>query len=164
MEVIRIETARQMMEASQAALPADCVICCAAVADYRPSIETDHKIKKERGGLTTIPVAENPDILKTISQLKSGRPRLVIGFAAETDDILGHAESKRARKGCDWIVANDVSPGAHCAMGGARNAVILITEKGDEAWPELPKDEVARRLADRLAEALAGPTLVKAAE
>ena len=164
MEIIRVETARQMMEASEAALPADCAICCAAVADYRPSIETDHKIKKERGGLTTIPVAENPDILKTISQLKSGRPRLVVGFAAETDDILGHAESKRTRKGCDWIVANDVSPGAGCAMGGERNAVILITDKGDESWPELPKDEVARRLADRIAKALGGPTLVKAAE
>ena len=164
METIRIETARQMMEASKAALPADCVICCAAVADYRPSIETDHKIKKERGGLTTIPVAENPDILKTISQMKSGRPRLVVGFAAETDDILGHAESKRTRKGCDWIVANDVSPGAHCAMGGARNTIILITDKGDETWPELPKDEVARRLADRIAKTLSGPTLVKAAE
>ena len=164
METIRVETARQMMEASKAALPVDCAICCAAVADYRPSIETDHKIKKERGGLTTIPVAENPDILKTISQMKSGRPRLVVGFAAETDDILGHAESKRTRKGCDWIVANDVSPGAHCAMGGARNAVILITDKGDETWPELPKDEVARRLADRIAKTLGGPTLVKAAE
>ncbi len=163
-ETIRVETARQMMEASKAALPVDCAICCAAVADYRPSIETDHKIKKERGGLTAIPVAENPDILKTISQLTSGRPRLVVGFAAETDDILGHAEAKRRRKGCDWIVANDVSPGAHCAMGGPLNTVILITDKGDETWPELPKDEVARRLAERIAKALAGPTLVKAAE
>ena len=164
MDIIRVETARQMMEASEAALPADCAICCAAVADYRPSIETDHKIKKERGGLTTIPVAENPDILKTISQLKSGRPRLVVGFAAETDDILGHAESKRARKGCDWIVANDVSPGASCAMGGERNEIILITENGDETWPEMSKDDVARQLADRIAKALGGPTLVKAAE
>ncbi len=163
-EVIRIETARQMMEASDKALPVDCAVCCAAVADYRPSIESEHKIKKERGGLTSIPVAENPDILKTISQLKEGRPRLVVGFAAETDDVVTHAEVKRKRKGCDWMVANDVSPGEHCAMGGERNTVYLITDEGDEAWPEMPKDEVARKLALRIAKAIAGPTLVKAAE
>ncbi len=158
---IRVQTAREMLAASKGALPADCVICCAAVADYRPEIETTHKIKKERGGLTNIPLTENPDILKTISQMKEDRPRLVIGFAAETDDVLCHAETKRARKGCDWIVANDVSPGEHCAMGGARN---FITDKGDEAWPEMDKTEVARRLADRIADALRGPMLVKAAE
>ncbi len=163
-EFIRVETARQMMDACEKALPADCAVCCAAVADYRPAIETEHKIKKERGGLTNIPVTENPDILKTISQLKDGRPKLVVGFAAETDDVLCHAEVKRKRKGCDWIVANDVSPGAHCAMGGGKNSIILITDKGDEAWPEMPKEEVARRLADRIARALSGPTLVKAAE
>ena len=164
LNVVRVETARQMMEASEKALPADCAVACAAVADYRPSIETDHKIKKERGGLTSIPVAENPDILKTISQMKEGRPRLVVGFAAETDDILCNAEAKRKRKGCDWIVANDVSPGANCPMGGERNSIILITEDGDETWPDMPKDEVARRLAARIAEALSGPQLVKAAE
>jgi len=163
-EVIKVQTAREMMAASNAVLPADCAVCCAAVADYRPAIETTHKIKKERGGLTDIPLTENPDILRTLAQMKEGRPRLVIGFAAETDDVLGHAESKRARKGCDWIVANDVSPGEHCAMGGERNSIILITEKGDEAWPEMSKADVARRLADRIAEALRGPTLVKAAE
>ncbi|MEO1241345.1 MAG: bifunctional phosphopantothenoylcysteine decarboxylase/phosphopantothenate--cysteine ligase CoaBC [Pseudomonadota bacterium] len=163
-DTVRVETAREMMAASEAALPVDCAIMCAAVADYRPSIETDHKIKKERGGLTNIPVAENPDILKTISQMKAGRPRLVVGFAAETDDVLCHAEAKRKRKGCDWIVANDVSPGADCPMGGERNEIILITDKGDETWPQMPKDEVARRLAGRIGKALAGPTLVKAAE
>ena len=163
LDLVRVETARQMMDASMAALPADCAVCCAAVADYRPSIETDHKIKKERGGLTSIPVAENPDILKTISQMTDGRPALVIGFAAETDDVLGHAEVKRKRKGCDWIVANDVSP-AGGVMGGERNSVILITDKGDEAWPEMSKEDVARRLAIRIAEAIAGPTLAKAAE
>jgi phosphopantothenoylcysteine decarboxylase/phosphopantothenate--cysteine ligase len=161
---VRVQTAREMMAASNEALPLDCAVCCAAVADYRPQIETTHKIKKERGGLTDIPLTENPDILKTLSKLKEGRPRLVVGFAAETDDVLGHAEAKRARKGCDWIVANDVSPGEHCAMGGPRNAVILITEKGDEAWPEMSKDEVARRLAARIAEALSGPALAQAAE
>ncbi len=163
-EVVAIETAREMMAASEAALPVDCAICCAAVADYRPAIETEHKIKKERGGLTTIPVEENPDILKTISQMREGRPRLVVGFAAETEDVLCYAEVKRKRKGCDWIVANDVSPGAHCAMGGERNAIILITDKGDETWPEMPKEEVARKLSERIADALKGPTLVKAAE
>ncbi|WP_425410628.1 bifunctional phosphopantothenoylcysteine decarboxylase/phosphopantothenate--cysteine ligase CoaBC [Hyphococcus sp.] len=163
-DIVRVDTARQMMAASQAALPADCAICCAAVADYRPAIETTHKIKKERGGLTDLPLTENPDILKTISQMKEGRPRLVIGFAAETDDVLGHAEAKRNRKGCDWIVANDVSPGAHCAMGGTRNSIILITEKGDETWPEMSKIDVARGLAERIAEVLRGPALVKAAE
>lgn len=163
-EIVRVETAREMMAASEAALPADCAICCAAVADYRPSIESERKIKKERGGLTSIPVAENPDILKTIAQRKDNRPRLVIGFAAETDDILCHAEVKRKRKGCDWMVANDVSPGEQCAMGGDRNAVFLITDAGEEQWPEMSKDEVARMLADRVAKALSGPALVKAAE
>lgn len=163
-ELIRVSTARQMMDASQKALPVDAAIMCAAVSDYRPSIETEHKIKKERGGLTNIPLAENPDILKTISQLKEGRPKLVVGFAAETDDIICNAESKRKKKGCDWIIANDVSPGAHCAMGGERNAVTLITDKGEETWPEMSKAEVARKLAERIARVLSGPTLVKAAE
>ncbi|NOX82475.1 MAG: bifunctional phosphopantothenoylcysteine decarboxylase/phosphopantothenate--cysteine ligase CoaBC [Alphaproteobacteria bacterium] len=163
-EVVRVVTAREMMAASQAALPVDCAICCAAVADYRPTTQTNHKIKKERGGLTTIPVEENPDILKTISQMNKGRPRLVVGFAAETDDVLCYAEVKRKRKGCDWIIANDVSPGAQSAMGGERNAIILITDKGDETWPEMPKQEVARRLGERITEALKGPVLVKAAE
>ena len=161
---IGVETAREMMTACENALPADCFVACAAVSDYRPAIETDHKIKKERGGLTNIPVEENPDILKTISQMKNGRPRLVVGFAAETDDMLCHAKSKRKRKGCDWIVANDVSPGENSAMGGTKNAVTLISENGEEAWPEMPKDEVARRLAARIAEALAAPQLVTAAE
>ena len=165
-ETVQVESARQMMAASQAALPVDCAICCAAVADYRPEIETEHKIKKERGGLTNLPLAENPDILKTISRLPEGRPELVVGFAAETDDIVNHAQSKRARKGCDWIVANDVSAGAHCAMGGEKNAIILISEDGEEAWPEMPKSEVAERLAARIARAFASPsaTPVRAAE
>ncbi len=162
--IVRVETAREMMEASEGSLPVDCAVCCAAVADYRPAIESEHKIKKERGGLTSIPVEENPDILKTISQMKDGRPRLVVGFAAETDDVVTYAEVKRKRKGCDWIVANDVSPGENCAMGGESNTVFLITDDGDEAWPEMPKDEVARHLASRIADALRGPSLVKAAE
>ncbi|MEM9706965.1 MAG: bifunctional phosphopantothenoylcysteine decarboxylase/phosphopantothenate--cysteine ligase CoaBC [Pseudomonadota bacterium] len=162
-KTIRVETARQMAAAcldeinaanAPSNLPIDCAICCAAVADYRPAIETDQKIKKERGGLTSIPVTENPDILKTLASLDQGRPALVIGFAAETQDITGHAEAKRLRKGCDWIVANDVSAGEGCAMGGERNSVILITDEGDETWPDMPKDQVARRLAERIASAL----------
>ncbi|RZO68738.1 MAG: bifunctional phosphopantothenoylcysteine decarboxylase/phosphopantothenate--cysteine ligase CoaBC, partial [Parvularculaceae bacterium] len=109
----RIETARDMLTAVETALPADVAIMCAAVADYRPEIETNQKIKKERGGLTTIPLAENPDILKTVSSLDAtARPELVIGFAAETNDVIDHARAKRKRKGCDWIIANDVSAGA----------------------------------------------------
>ncbi|MEO0398010.1 MAG: bifunctional phosphopantothenoylcysteine decarboxylase/phosphopantothenate--cysteine ligase CoaBC [Pseudomonadota bacterium] len=152
--LVRVESAREMMAASEAALPADCAIMCAAVADYRPGIESEQKIKKERGGLTAIPVTENPDILKTVAALPKGRPTLVVGFAAETDDVVTYAQAKRARKGCDWIVANDVSPGEHSAMGGDDNSVILITDDGEEAWPEMPKDAVARKLVARIAEAL----------
>lgn len=161
-KTMRVENARAMMAAVEAALPADCAVMCAAVADYRPEIETDHKIKKERGGLTSIPLAENPDILKTVANLKAGRPSLVVGFAAETDDVVAHARSKRLRKGCDWIVANDVSAGEHCAMGGDRNAVTLITENGEERWPEMSKDAVAERLARRIATALGAPPLTPA--
>jgi len=163
-KTIRIQSAREMMQAVEDTLPADCAIFCAAVADYRPAIETDRKIKKERGGLTSIPVHENPDILKTIAHRTDGRPKLVIGFAAETDDVINHAQAKRARKKCDWIVANDVSSGAHCAMGGDINTVTVISEDGEEAWPEMSKREVAERLARKIAGQLAGLTVVDAAE
>ncbi len=159
---VRVENARAMLAAVEAALPADCAVMCAAVADYRPEIETDHKIKKERGGLTNIPLAENPDILKTVAHLKTGRPALVVGFAAETDDVVAHARSKRLKKGCDWIVANDVSAGEHCAMGGDQNTVTLITENGEERWPEMSKEAVAERLARRIATALGAPPLTPA--
>lgn len=153
-EVVRVETARQMMTACEDALPADVAIMCAAVADYRPGIETEHKIKKERGGLSSIPLAENPDILRSISQLPTeSRPQLVIGFAAETDDIIGHAEAKRLRKGCDWIIANDVSPGTD-TMGGEENQIFLLNDDGQEEWQLASKAEVARRLAERIGEAL----------
>ncbi|MEM8935956.1 MAG: bifunctional phosphopantothenoylcysteine decarboxylase/phosphopantothenate--cysteine ligase CoaBC, partial [Pseudomonadota bacterium] len=160
----RVETAREMLAATQAALPVDCAVMCAAVSDYRPAIETDHKIKKERGGLTAIPVAENPDILKTVAHMTEGRPDLVVGFAAETDDVLMNAASKMKRKGCDWIVANDVSPCGHPVMGGDKNAVILLTGDGEEVWPEMAKGEVARQLAQRIADALIGPVVAEAAE
>ena len=151
--VTRVGTAREMLAASEAALPADVFIACAAVADYRPALETEHKVKKERGGLTAIDLVENPDILAAVSRRAEGRPPLVIGFAAETDDVIGHAEAKRARKGCDWIVANDVSVGTG-VMGGDRNRVTIITASGDEALEEMSKDALGEHLADRIADKL----------
>lgn len=150
----RVQTAREMMAACEDALPADVAIMCAAVADYRPEIETSHKIKKERGGLTSIPLVENPDILRTIASRKvPARPQLVIGFAAETDDIISHAEAKRRQKGCDWIIANDVSVGTQ-TMGGDRNAVTILSDQGEEVLPETDKADIARAIADRVAAAI----------
>ncbi|MTH36570.1 bifunctional phosphopantothenoylcysteine decarboxylase/phosphopantothenate--cysteine ligase CoaBC [Paracoccus limosus] len=156
-EVIRVQTAREMREAVEAALPADAAVMAAAVADWRVANAQDHKIKKD--GIGSAPVlefSENPDILAWIGRLREGRPRLVVGFAAETDDVLAHASAKLQRKRADWIVANDVSP-ATGIMGGTENAVTLITADGAEAWPRMPKDEVARKLAARIAEALGQP-------
>lgn len=153
-QVVRVETARAMLEAVEAALPADAAVMAAAVADWRVAEESGSKIKKVAGAAAPVlEFAENPDILKSVAQSLDRRPKLVVGFAAETDDVLAHAQAKRARKGCDWIVANDVSPGTGI-MGGTENAVTLITAAGAESWPRLPKDEVARRLALRIAEAL----------
>lgn len=150
--VRRIESAREMLAAVEAALPADAAVFTAAVADFRPDNAPRHKIKKEPGAPPpTISLALNPDILATIAQHPAARPRLVVGFAAETEKVVEHAQQKRARKGCDWIVANDVSGDV---MGGAENAVHLVTETGVEDWPRMPKEEVARRLAARIAEAL----------
>jgi len=154
-EAVQVETAQQMLDAVNAALPADAAIFAAAVADWRIKGASDSKIKKSPGGGTpALDFAENPDILATVSALKAGRPALVVGFAAETDDVIANATAKRARKGCDWIVANDVSPGTGI-MGGAENAVTLITAEGAEDWPRMTKGEVARRLANRIAGALA---------
>lgn len=153
--VIKVETAQQMYDAVHDALPADAAIFAAAVADWRVEAAAESKIKKGAGGLPTIEFSENPDILASVSGLSSDRPELVVGFAAETDDVIAHATAKRARKGCDWIIANDVSP-ATGIMGGSENAVTLISEKGAEAWPRMSKDDVARRLADRIAGALSG--------
>ncbi|WP_347266832.1 bifunctional phosphopantothenoylcysteine decarboxylase/phosphopantothenate--cysteine ligase CoaBC [Paracoccus sp. (in: a-proteobacteria)] len=153
-EVIAVETARQMREAVEVALPADAAIMAAAVADWHVANARGGKIKKDASGsLPQLEFAENPDILAWISGLGRGRPALVVGFAAETDDVLANATAKRARKGCDWILANDVSP-ATGIMGGAENAVTLISASGAEPWPRLSKSEVARRLAERVAEAL----------
>jgi phosphopantothenoylcysteine decarboxylase/phosphopantothenate--cysteine ligase len=148
--VLRVETAAQMLSAVQAALPADAAIFAAAVADWRVTDAAEQKMKKAAGGPPVLTLTENPDILATIAQMGAGRPALIVGFAAETENVLAHATAKRARKGCDWIVANDVSDGTGI-MGGTENAVTLITEGGAEDWPRLPKAEVARRLAARIA-------------
>jgi len=152
--VVRIESAREMLAAVETALPADAAVFAAAVADWRVANEAGQKMKKTAGApLPVLEFAENPDILATVSR-HAQRPALVVGFAAETETVVAHAQAKRARKGCDWIVANNVSP-ATGIMGGTENAVHLITEAGVEDWPRLPKPEVARRLAQRIAEALA---------
>lgn len=151
--VVRVETAREMAAAVEAALPADAAVMAAAVADWRVANASAQKMKKDGSGKApALEFAENPDILAAVSK-GAQRPRLVVGFAAETTDVVAHATAKRARKGCDWIVANDVSP-ATGIMGGAENAVTLISDAGAEAWPRMGKDEVARRLAARIAEAL----------
>ncbi|AKO98188.1 phosphopantothenoylcysteine decarboxylase/phosphopantothenate--cysteine ligase, prokaryotic [Marinovum algicola DG 898] len=149
----RVETARQMLDAVQAALPVDAAVFAAAVADWRVREASDRKIKKQAGALPALHFDENPDILATVAQMATGRPGLVVGFAAETNDVVENATAKRARKGCDWIVANDVRPETGI-MGGAENAVTLITSEGAEAWPRMGKRAVAERLAERLAAAL----------
>ena len=149
-KVVRVQSAQQMLEATQAALPAEVAIFAAAVADWRVTSASGSKIKKIDGALPTLSLAENPDILATVSQLSNGRPRLVVGFAAETDNVVENAVAKRKRKGCDWIVANDVSPETG-VMGGQENQVILVTDDGTEAWPRMSKNETARELAKRIA-------------
>lgn len=151
--IVQIENARQMLEAVQMAMPADAAVFAAAVADWRVASASDKKIKKDGKGLPVLEFAENPDILATVSQMEDGRPALVVGFAAETNDVIANATTKRARKGCDWIVANDVSPETGI-MGGSENAVTLITETGSEDWPRMSKQATADQLAQRIAETL----------
>ncbi len=154
--VTRVETARQMLAAVEGLLPADAAIMVAAVADWRTQNAADEKIKKEPGkGAPTLAMTENPDILKTVGH-HAQRPRLVIGFAAETQNLIDNAKAKLARKGADLIVANDVSTetgigGAQGVMGGARNRVRIISASGVEDWPEMSKDDVASKLADLVA-------------
>ncbi|MDO6457074.1 bifunctional phosphopantothenoylcysteine decarboxylase/phosphopantothenate--cysteine ligase CoaBC [Celeribacter halophilus] len=152
--VIPVQTAREMQAAVETALPADVAVFAAAVADWRVASQSGSKIKKQQGKLPVLEFSENPDILAGVSQMSEGRPRLVVGFAAETDDVIAHATAKRARKGCDWIVANDVSPDTGI-MGGSENAVTLISERGAEEWPRMGKDEVAQQLAHRIVDYLA---------
>jgi phosphopantothenoylcysteine decarboxylase/phosphopantothenate--cysteine ligase len=146
---VRVETAREMLEAVEAALPADVAVFAAAVADWRVAEAGAHKIKKGRA-TPTLALVENPDILATVAQRRSKRPRLVIGFSAETDHVIDNAKAKLARKGCDWILANDVSA-ATGIMGGDDNAVHLVTASGVESWPIQPKTAVARMLVERIA-------------
>jgi len=154
--VVAVETAREMLAAVETALPAEAAVFAAAVADWHVENAGAEKIKKGAGGAPALRFAENPDILAAVAGRTQGRPRLVVGFAAETRDVVAQATAKRARKGCDWIVANDVSP-ATGIMGGAENAVTLIGPEGAETWPRMRKDDVARKLAARIAEALAAP-------
>ncbi|WP_272008718.1 bifunctional phosphopantothenoylcysteine decarboxylase/phosphopantothenate--cysteine ligase CoaBC [Roseovarius sp. ZX-A-9] len=153
-EVIRVQTAQEMLAAVKAALPVDAAVFAAAVADWRVVGASDSKIKKTKGGLPKIEFAENPDILAHVAQLTQARPALVVGFAAETDDVVENATAKRARKGCDWIVANDVRAETGI-MGGPENAVTVIDAQGAETWPRMDKARVAARLAERIAAALA---------
>lgn len=147
-----IESAAQMLAACESALPADIAVCAAAVADWRVAGEAEQKMKKDGSGQPpALNLVENPDILATLSKLNGTRPGLVVGFAAETETVVEHARAKRARKGCDWIVANDVGAGTG-VMGGDQNTVHLITADGEENWPTMAKDAVATALARRIAE------------
>lgn len=153
--IIRVETATQMLAACEAALPVDVAVCAAAVSDWRAAEPAAEKIKKDADrGPPSIALAENPDILATLSRRNHRRPRLVIGFAAETTHVVEHAKEKRRRKGCDWILANDVSPSTG-TFGGECNTIQLITDAGIEPWPEMSKEAVADRLVERIAKTLA---------
>jgi len=151
---VDVETAQEMLAACKAALPADAAVCVAAVADWRADEVFKVKMKKSHEGPPTIRLVENPDILANLSARGPQRPKLVVGFAAETSDLEAQARSKLKRKGCDWIVANDVS--ADGIMGGDENEVLLVYPQGTDAWPRASKAEIARRLADRIAQDLAG--------
>jgi len=154
-KLLRVETAREMLAACESVLPVDVAVCTAAVADWRPETLANRKIKKSDDPASpAVKLTANPDILATLAT-GARRPALVVGFAAETENVVEHAKEKRLRKGCDWIVANDVSP-ATGVMGGERNTVHLITASSTENWPELDKAEVGRRLAARIGEALKG--------
>lgn len=145
----RVESARDMLAACQAALPADIFVAVAAVADWRPEAKADVKLKlKGDAKAPAMTLVENPDILATIAQAGPNRPDLVIGFAAETHDVLAYATAKRAKKGCDWVVANDVSGNV---MGGESNQIMLVTADGQQSWPEAPKGQIAERLVAAIA-------------
>ncbi|MGK2923874.1 MAG: bifunctional phosphopantothenoylcysteine decarboxylase/phosphopantothenate--cysteine ligase CoaBC [Methyloceanibacter sp.] len=150
---VKVETAQEMLDAVLDALPADIAVCAAAVADWRANAEAAQKLKKERGGDVSLSLAQNPDILATVAIPGPQRPELVIGFAAETENVVHHARAKRRAKAADWIVANDVSAGTGI-MGGDRTQVHLVTDAGVEDWPAMSKDEMAARLLARAAESL----------
>jgi len=167
--VKHVESAREMLHRVEAALPADIAIFAAAVADWRVANEGEQKLKKTAAGMPPLQLVENPDILATISKLRDKRPALVIGFAAETENLIDNAKAKLARKGCDWIVANDVSP-ASGVMGGDRNTVHLLARDGAEvsvddikveSWPAMTKEQVANALVARIASTLMAKTMEK---
>lgn len=149
-KVINIETAQQMLTACQKALPADVVVCAAAVADFRIATESNKKIKKIKGKTPVLKITENPDVLATISKANTSRPELVIGFAAETHDIIPNAQLKLKDKKCDWLLANDVSEGSG-TFGSENNTVHLVTADSVENWPQMSKKDVANLLAERIA-------------
>jgi phosphopantothenoylcysteine decarboxylase/phosphopantothenate--cysteine ligase len=151
--VVHVETARDMLAACEAALPADVAVCAAAVADWRVARMADEKRKKNGAGPPALEMTENPDILATLAAATNARPGLVIGFAAETEQVVVHASAKRERKGCDWILANDVSPQTG-TFGGADNTIHLVSAEGVEDWPRMSKADVANRLAERIAQTL----------
>ena len=153
--MIKVETAREMLQAVETSLPADVAIFAAAVADWAVARPAEQKTKKDKSGVPQFALTENPDILATIARRNAERPGLVIGFAAETENVIEHAREKLRRKGCDWIIANDVSPQTGI-MGGDRNTVHLVTGKGVESWPPQSKTQVAQALVARIATALAG--------
>jgi phosphopantothenoylcysteine decarboxylase/phosphopantothenate--cysteine ligase len=155
-KVVRVESARDMLKAVEAALPADVAVFAAAVADWRTAASSRDKIKKTGKGAPELMLVENPDILASVAHRKTERPQLVIGFAAETERVVDHARVKLARKGCDWILANDVSPETGI-MGGDMNTIHLVTRDGVEHWPPQSKDEVAHALIQRIAAALEPP-------
>lgn len=151
--IIRVESARDMLAACEKSLPADVAVCAAAVADWRVVQPAGEKMKKTGTGIPNLEMTENPDILATLAAAANTRPGLVIGFAAETENVVAHAQAKRKKKGCDWILANDVSPETG-TFGGAENTIHLISADGVEDWPRMSKTDVAERLADRIAEQL----------
>ena len=153
--VVHVESAADMLVACQAALPAEIVVCAAAVSDWRIATAASEKLKKDRGGPPALELTENPDILRTLSQAENRRPGLVVGFAAETEKVVESAVEKRQRKGCDWILANDVSPETG-TFGGASNVIHFVHEDGVEDWPRMTKQEVAERLAQRIAAHMGG--------
>ncbi|MDH3593399.1 MAG: bifunctional phosphopantothenoylcysteine decarboxylase/phosphopantothenate--cysteine ligase CoaBC [Rhodospirillales bacterium] len=152
-QVVAVESAEEMLAACQAALPVEVAVCAAAVSDWRVKTQSGQKLKKNGGAPPQIELAVNPDILASLSAAGNKRPRLVVGFAAETEKVVAHAKAKLKSKGCDWILANDVSPGTGI-FGGADNLIHLIDGSGVEDWPRMTKQEVAERLARRIAGAL----------
>ena len=148
--VIHIESAREMLDACRDALPADVAVCAAAVSDWRPASPSGHKIKKTGRAIPALKMTENPDILAALSEPGNTRPALVVGFAAETEQVAENAAAKRRKKGCDWILANDVSPESG-TFGGDDNEIHLVTAEATEDWPRMSKQDVAERLAERVA-------------